>query len=70
MQLPGRVTGWFWAGAALGAMSIPWLNGQLFERVGPQAVMICILVVLLLDLLTYAVLIAATEKPLEPAGTS
>ncbi len=69
MQITGRVTGWFWAGAALGGMSVPLLSGQLFERVGPHAVMICILVVLVLDLLTYVALITATEKPAVPAGT-
>ena len=39
MTLTGRVTGWFLVGASLGGMSLPWLIGQLFERVGPQVTM-------------------------------
>jgi FHS family Na+ dependent glucose MFS transporter 1 len=42
-EVTGRVTGWFFAGASLGAMSLPWLIGQLFESVGPRVLMWAIL---------------------------
>jgi MFS transporter, FHS family, Na+ dependent glucose transporter 1 len=38
MPITGKVTGWFFVGASLGGMTIPWLIGQLFQPVGPQAV--------------------------------
>jgi fucose permease len=44
MAITGRVSGWFLAGASLGGMSLPWLIGQLFERVGPQVTMVAILI--------------------------
>jgi FHS family Na+ dependent glucose MFS transporter 1 len=37
MPITGRVTGWFFVGSSLGGMTIPWLIGQLFSPVGPQA---------------------------------
>jgi FHS family Na+ dependent glucose MFS transporter 1 len=39
MAITGRVSGLFLVGASLGGMSIPWLIGQLFERVGPHVTM-------------------------------
>ena len=39
MKATGRVTAWFLVGASLGSMLWPWLIGQLFEPVGPQAAM-------------------------------
>jgi MFS transporter, FHS family, Na+ dependent glucose transporter 1 len=38
MSITGRVTSWFFVGASLGGMTIPWIIGQLFKPVGPQAV--------------------------------
>jgi FHS family Na+ dependent glucose MFS transporter 1 len=39
LSLTGEVTGWFLVAASLGAMSMPWLIGQLFEPVGPRSAM-------------------------------
>jgi FHS family Na+ dependent glucose MFS transporter 1 len=39
MTITGRVTGWFIVGASAGSMFLPWLIGQLFERVGPRSTM-------------------------------
>jgi FHS family Na+ dependent glucose MFS transporter 1 len=39
MAITGRVSGLFLVGASLGGMSMPWLIGQLFERVGPHVTM-------------------------------
>jgi FHS family Na+ dependent glucose MFS transporter 1 len=43
MAVTGRVTAWFFVGASLGGMSVPWLTGQLFESAGPQSMMAVIL---------------------------
>jgi FHS family Na+ dependent glucose MFS transporter 1 len=60
LSLTGRVTGWFLVAGSLGAMSLPWLIGQLFEPVGPQSAM----AVLFLDL----VLASAVLVPLLKGG--
>lgn len=39
MIITGQVTGWFFVGASLGGMFLPWLIGQFFEAVGPQTTM-------------------------------
>jgi fucose permease len=46
MTITGRVSGLFFTGASLGAMSIPWVVGQLFEAWRPQALMVCLFVTL------------------------
>jgi fucose permease len=60
ITLTGRATGWFLVAGSLGAMSVPWLIGQLFEPVGPRSAM----VVLLLDL----ILASAVLLPLLKGG--
>lgn len=42
LTISGRVTGWFLMGASIGGMSLPWLIGQLFERMGPHITMVLI----------------------------
>jgi MFS transporter, FHS family, Na+ dependent glucose transporter 1 len=39
MPISGKVTSYFLVGANAGAMVLPWVIGQLFESVGPQAMM-------------------------------
>lgn len=39
MPISGRVTSYFLVGANAGAMVLPWVIGQLFESVSPQAMM-------------------------------
>ena len=46
MRITGRVTGWFFVGASVGGMTLPWVIGQFFESVGPRAT----IVILLIDL--------------------
>ena len=65
IPITGAVTGWFLVAASIGAMSIPWLIGQLFEPVGPQIAMIIILVVLIAALVPFAILMKAEPLPLE-----
>jgi FHS family Na+ dependent glucose MFS transporter 1 len=62
MVITGRVTGWFLAGSSAGGMTVPWLMGQLFERVGPQSVMVAILVDLVVAVGVFAVLIAYSAQ--------
>jgi fucose permease len=50
MSISGQVSGFFFVGASLGAMSLPWLVGQLFEVLQPEAMMVCLFVVLALAL--------------------
>ena len=47
MIITGQVTGWFFAGASLGGMSLPWLIGQFLESIGPQVMMFVILAALI-----------------------
>lgn len=56
MSITGRVIGWFFVGASLGSMSMPWLIGQLFEPSGPQAALIIMLLDTLLALCIFAVI--------------
>ncbi len=49
MPMTGRVTGWFFVGASLGAMTVPWIIGQLFEARGPYSAMLVIFTALLLQ---------------------
>lgn len=50
MQLTGRVTRWFFVGAGLGGMFLPWVIGQFFVSWGPQVTLYFILADLLLVL--------------------
>jgi MFS transporter, FHS family, Na+ dependent glucose transporter 1 len=42
MPVTGKTTGWFFAGASIGAMTLPWLVGQLFDSVGAYGAMVAI----------------------------
>jgi MFS transporter, FHS family, Na+ dependent glucose transporter 1 len=57
MAITGKVTGWFLVAASAGAMSAPWLIGQLFDPIGPRVMMVTILVDLALAAAIFAVLI-------------
>ncbi len=50
MPISGRATGWFFVGSSAGGMTVPWLIGQLFESVSPEAVFWTILIDVLLGL--------------------
>jgi FHS family Na+ dependent glucose MFS transporter 1 len=63
MTISGRVTSAFFVGANIGAMTLPWLIGQLFTAIGPQTTMMAILIDLLLALLILAVLLRQTPAP-------
>lgn len=44
MRITGRVTGWFFVGASVGGMTLPWVIGQFFESVGPRATIVILLI--------------------------
>ncbi|HOU14798.1 MAG TPA: MFS transporter [Anaerolineae bacterium] len=62
MATTGKTTAWFFVGASSGGMVIPWLIGQLFESVSPQATVFIILVSLLLDLAMFGVILRHVQK--------
>jgi MFS transporter, FHS family, Na+ dependent glucose transporter 1 len=62
MALSGKITSYFFVGASLGGMTIPWLIGQLFDRIGPRYTMVTLLVDVLLTLVIYGVLIVYASR--------
>lgn len=56
MTITGRVTGWFFVGASIGSMTMPWLIGQLFEPVGPHSATLVLLIDLLIAVALFAIL--------------
>jgi fucose permease len=64
MTITGQVTGWFFVGASLGNMFFPMLFGQLFDSVGPPAIMTAMTVELVLAVGVLAILIRFAS----PAG--
>jgi FHS family Na+ dependent glucose MFS transporter 1 len=63
MSVTGQATGWFFVGLGLGAMTVPWLIGQLFETIGPQVMMFTILADLALALGLFLLLRIYTTRP-------
>ena len=57
IPITGQVTGWFLVAASTGAMSVPWLIGQLFEPLGPPSAMWVILLDLIAGLLVLGLLL-------------
>ncbi len=56
LTITGRITSFFFVGGSLGAMFLPWLIGQLFERTGPQVMVAIVFAALLLDAVVFVVL--------------
>lgn len=70
MTITGRITGWFFVGASIGGMLVPWLIGQLFESAGPQSAIVTIFISLALALsvfVTVLLYLARREKGKPPA---
>jgi len=63
MAITGQVTGWFFVGASLGNMTFPVLFGQLFDSVGPPAIMGAMAVELVLAVAVLAILIRFARSP-------
>jgi FHS family Na+ dependent glucose MFS transporter 1 len=60
--LTGRMTGWIFSGASAGAMTLPWLMGQLFDRSGPESLLWVLAAILLLALGVLGVLQLAGNR--------
>ncbi len=68
MPITGQVTGWFFVGASLGSMFLPWLTGQLFEQIGPYSMLVIFMIDMALALGVLLVLISTfSVRPTEPA---
>jgi len=54
MQMTGRITGLFFTGVSLGAMTLPWIIGQFLENTGPHILLFAVLIcaVILVGLMT------------------
>ncbi len=64
MTITGQATGFFFVGASLGGMCLPWLIGQRFVLDGPPVVMLSIAIDLALAIGVFFVLIAQfSRKP-------
>jgi MFS transporter, FHS family, Na+ dependent glucose transporter 1 len=68
IPITGRVTSWFLVGASLGSMSLPWLIGRLFERLGPPIAMIIVLIDLLAAGVVFAILMRYAGQPTPAVG--
>ncbi|MBK8932753.1 MAG: MFS transporter [Chloroflexi bacterium] len=62
MPVTGKTTGWFFAGASLGGMTLPWLVGQLFDITGPYLAMAAIGVGVLGTAVVFGVLLAVLRR--------
>ncbi len=62
MQISGQVMGWFIVGASLGAMFLPWLIGQLFDRLEAHIMTLLIAADLLIALGVFAALFIFSKK--------
>jgi FHS family Na+ dependent glucose MFS transporter 1 len=60
--ITGQITGWFLAASSVGAMTLPWLIGQLFESIGPQVTMAAILADLTLALGVFGALMLTSQR--------
>jgi branched-subunit amino acid permease len=56
LNITGRITGWFFIGVGAGSMVFPWSIGQVFETVGPQSMMVIIVIAILLALAVLGIL--------------
>lgn len=63
MHITGKVASWFFVGASVGSMTVPWLIGQLFDAAGPHVMM----TTLMLDVVLAAgVFVAMVRHPIRP----
>jgi FHS family Na+ dependent glucose MFS transporter 1 len=63
MAITGQTNSWFFVGASIGGMVLPWLIGQLFESMGPRITMVTIMIDLTLAVGVYiAMILHATPR--------
>jgi len=68
MTITGSITAWFLVGSSLGSMSVPWLIGQFFESVGPQTMMLILVVDLAAALVVFAITMLYSARRLSPSN--
>ena len=56
MAITGRVTSLFFIGVSLGAMSLPWFIGQVFESIGPTTTMFTVAGAMVMATVVFALL--------------
>jgi hypothetical protein len=68
MTMTGNINSIFFAASSAGGMSVPWVIGQLFERVSPQVLMWAILLSMLLSSAAFIALERySAQRKLAPA---
>lgn len=68
MTITGRINSWFFTGASVGSMSLPWLIGQLFELIGPGTVIWIVFIDMALALVIFFLLIARSARVMVKAA--
>ena len=68
LTITGDITGWFFIGAGLGGVGLPWLIGRGIQPIGPQVMPLAILIDLGLAAMVLAVMLWASGR--RPAATS
>lgn len=63
LTITATVNSWFFAGASLGAMTLPWLTGYLMDRFGPQIFVPALIILGCLGLLTVFAMIRIAQRP-------
>jgi FHS family Na+ dependent glucose MFS transporter 1 len=62
LHLTGSITGWFFVGASLGHMILPWIIGQFFEPLGAGSMMVFLLINLICFVLIFTLLLLKSKK--------
>ncbi len=71
MPISGRITGLFFVGVGAGAMSVPWLVGQLLDRHDPRALLYILTGDLLLGVgVLSLLLISSARQVIKPSTKS
>ena len=60
--ITGKTAGRILVGASAGGMTMPWLIGQVFEKVSPQAAMFAITIIVIAALFAFITLLRATRE--------
>ncbi|RKX33164.1 MAG: hypothetical protein DRP71_10845 [Verrucomicrobia bacterium] len=63
LHLRGSTTRWFFVGASIGAITIPWTLGQGFEFIGPRVLMPAMLAIVLANGVCYFLLLRRLKAP-------
>jgi len=70
VHLTGSLVGWIFVGSGIGSMAVPWLVGQLFERISPRITMPVLLTdTLIAAFLLISILLFAKRKAIKQLPT-